>query len=301
MSRIEGGSSTLAYYGPVITVLIREMILADIPAGLGLSGASGWNQTEQDWRYFLTAAPHGALAAEENGRVVGTVATLPYGPFAWISMVLVDPAARRKGIGTLLLNRGLALIPEPIVPRLDATPAGEVLYRKLGFVGEYRISRWFLERKGTFGLEPEATEIVRPLTAVDWPAMCEMDARAFGASRADLLKRLADDAPEYAWVVEREGNLQGYLLGRHGRLREHLGPLIAGTPDVAQQLLDTCLAAHPGRAIFLDAPDDQSAWSATLAERGFAIERSLLRMYRGQLLTPGEPSQIFAITGPEFG
>ena len=43
--------------------------------------------------------------------MIGTVATLPYGPFTWMSMVLVDPKARRRGVGTLLLERGLALVP----------------------------------------------------------------------------------------------------------------------------------------------------------------------------------------------
>src|SRR5687767_2691655 len=93
-------------------VLIRDMTVSDIPAGLALCRASRWNQTERDWLYFLTAAPHSAVVAVEDGVVIGTVATMPYGPFAWISMVLVDPAARHRGIGTLLLDRGLALVPE---------------------------------------------------------------------------------------------------------------------------------------------------------------------------------------------
>ena len=42
-------------------------------------------------------------------------------------------------------------------------------------------------------------------------------------------------------------------------------------------------------------------WRAELVERGFAIERPFLRMHRGRLETPGEPSQTYAITGPEFG
>jgi GNAT superfamily N-acetyltransferase len=279
-------------------VLIREMNVGDIPAGLGLCRASGWNQTEHDWRYVLMAAPHGALAAVENGRVIGSVATLPYGPFAWISMVLVDPAARRKGLGTRLLDRGLALVPESTVARLDATPAGEPLYRKLGFIAEYGVTRWRLDAKRRG--EPLATA-ARPLQSPDWPAIHEMDARAFGASRAALLTRLAGEAPEYAWVAERNGRLDGYLLGRHGHVREHLGPLVAGTPETAAWLLDACLDAHPGRAVFLDAPDDHRSWSAALAERGFAVERPFLRMYRGRLVTPGQPSQVYAITGPEFG
>jgi GNAT superfamily N-acetyltransferase len=283
---------------PSSAVLIREMGIADIPAGLGLCRASGWNQTEGDWRYFLSTAPHGALAAVENGRVIGTVATLPYGPFSWISMVLVDPAARRKGLGTLLLHRGLELIPEHMAARLDATPAGEMLYRKLGFVAEYGVTRWFFDEKRRG--QAHATG-VRPLTLADWPAIQEMDADAFGASRATLLERLAGEAPEYAWVAERDGRLQGYLLGRHGHLREHLGPLVAETADAAERLLDACLRAHRERPVFLDAPDDQRSWSGTLVERGFGIERPFLRMYRGRLTAPGRPSQVYAITGPEFG
>lgn len=298
------------------------MSLADIPAGLGLCRASHWNQTERDWLYFLMTAHDGALVAVENGNVIGTVATLPYGPFAWISMVLVDPAARHRGVGTLLLERGLALLPENVVARLDATAAGEVLYRKLGFAAEYGLARLFLDARRT-GTGParrsraaaEAARLgspkphrgeggapsVRPLAIADWAAVHEMDIRAFGASRATLLERLADEAPEYAWVAERHGRVQGYLFGRHGYVREQLGPLVGDTPETAGLLLETCLAAHPDRKVFLDVLNDQQAWRARLAEIGFVIERPFLRMHRGRLRASGELSQVYAITGPEFG
>jgi GNAT superfamily N-acetyltransferase len=280
------------------SVSIREMTVSDISAGLGLCRASRWNQTDRDWRHFLTAAPHGALVAVENGSVIGTVATLPYGSFAWISMVLVDPAARGRGIGTMLLNRGLALVPHGSAARLDATPAGEVIYRKLGFVAEYGLARLILDA-GPSGVarRPGA----RPLAPGDWPQLLDVDAHAFGASRASLLERLANDAPEYAWVVERGGRLHGYLLGRHGHVREHLGPLIADSDAIAEMLLDACLAANPERNFLLDVPDDQKTWRMRLADLGFGIERPFLRMYRGRLTTPGQPSSVFAIAGPEFG
>lgn len=279
-------------------VLIREMSLADIPAALRLCRASRWNQTERDWQYFLVTAPHGALVAVENGLVIGTVATLPYGPFAWISMVLVDPDARGRGVGTWLLERGLALLPKSATPRLDATPAGEVIYRKLGFVSEYRLARFFLDVRGR---DATRTPSARPLASADWPAVHEMDTRAFGASRASLLDRLAAEAPEYAWVAERHGRVQGYLLGRHGHVREHLGPVIADSGETAALLLEACLEAHPNREVFLDVPDDQQSWRAELAQRGFVIERPFLRMHRGRLTAPGQRSLVYAITGPEFG
>src|SRR5262245_25611282 len=109
-------------------VSIREMTTDDVGAGLQLCRASRWNQTAHDWRFSLPAAPHGAIVAQEGGRVIGTVATLPYGPFTWISMVLVDPAARGRHVGTTLLQRGLDLAGADATARLDATPAGEPIY-----------------------------------------------------------------------------------------------------------------------------------------------------------------------------
>ena len=278
--------------------LIRPMRRADIPDGLRLCRASGWNQTEHDWQHFLTVAPNGALVALDDERVIGSVATLPYGPFAWISMVLVDPDARRRGVGTLLLERGLALIPNEVTARLDATPAGEVLYRTLGFTGEYGLARWFIDADRRHGVGPTN---VRPIADADWSAILDTDSRVFGASREMLLRRLASEAPEYAWVVQQQNGLDGYVFGRHGFLRDQIGPLVAESAEVPELLLDACLSVTPARAVFVDAPDDQPAWRAALVERGFAIERPFLRMYRGQLTAPGEPSRIYAITGPEFG
>ena len=278
-------------------VSIRNMTPADVAAGLVLCRASHWNQTEQDWRFFLTEAPYGALVAEAGGRVIGTVATLPYGPFTWISMVLVDPVSRGKHVGTTLLQRGLELVGADATARLDATPAGELIYRTIGFASEYRLARWFLDVTPPIARRSGA----QPLTHMDWPAIRQMDQRAFGASRLGLLRRLAVESPEYAQVIRRGSDVQGYVFGRHGHNRDHLGPLVADCPDTAAALLRSILAEQPERRFYLDVPDDRQEWRNVISEIGFAIERPFLRMHRGRLETPGDPSSIYAIAGPEFG
>jgi hypothetical protein len=102
-------------------------------------------------------------------------------------------------------------------------------------------------------------------------------------------------------VLSRGSDVQGDLFGRHGHTREHLGPLVADGPEIAAALLESAMAGQPARRFYVDAPDDQQQWRDGLSGMGFAIERPFLRMHRGPLATPGEPSSIFAIAGPEFG
>ena len=141
---------------------------------------------------------------------------------------------------------------------------------------------------------------MRPFDPADWPAVRAMDVRAFGASRINLLQRLAQEAPEYAWVLD-DTAVRGYLFGRHGYNREQLGPLVADSSACAAALVETCLAEHPDRSFFIDVPEDQRAWMQDVSDLGFEVERPFLRMHRGVLTAPGEPSAIYAITGPEFG
>ena len=70
----------------------------DVAAGMRLKELAGWNQTESDWKRFLRASKDGCFVAEVDEVVCGSAATIIYGGrFAWVGMVLVDPAYRGRG------------------------------------------------------------------------------------------------------------------------------------------------------------------------------------------------------------
>ncbi|HWE37692.1 MAG TPA: GNAT family N-acetyltransferase, partial [Isosphaeraceae bacterium] len=123
---------------------IRPMTAADLPLGLRLSRAAGWNQTPADWSRLLDLGPTGCFVAERAGTAVGTTTTCVFGPIAWVAMVLVDQDARGRGIGTALVAHAIDSLEGLRVRsiRLDATPLGEPLYRRLGFVAEYPLARF---------------------------------------------------------------------------------------------------------------------------------------------------------------
>lgn len=280
-------------------VILREMTVSDIPAGLHLCREAHWNQIARDWEQFLRLEPHGAAVAVREGRIIGSVATLQFAQrFGWISMVLVDPAERGHGVGRALLMHGLSLLRHTI-PRLDATPAGEALYKKLDFKEEYRLTRFQREAAPLTLSVPGPP--VSPLGEDDWRALIALDTQVFGADRAEMLRWLADGAPEYAWVCLSARGIDGFLLGRRGHNFDQLGPVTARNQDTARRLVAACLARYPERRFVIDAPDHQAGWQQWLRDAGFVVQRPFIRMFRGDHRYPGFVGQMFASIGPEFG
>ena len=281
-------------------VCCRRMAIDDIAAGLRLCRAARWNQLQQDWELFLWLNPNGCRVAVRDDNVIGTVATIRFEDhFAWVSMVLVDPAERGRGVGTMLLEQALEILRDMKSVRLDATPAGHPIYSRLGFRDEYRLSR--MEADAAASRVPAPQLPVRPMTLADIPVICELDREYFGADRRVLLEWLLTGAGEYAWILEDGGRIAGYVLGRHGHNFEHIGPLIASDPEVAQTLVRACLPAVNGRKVILDVPEHSPAWRRWLESIGFVEQRPFIRMFRGSLEYPGRPEMLFAVTGPEFG
>ena len=279
---------------------MRAMRPADIPGGLRLCRASGWNQVARDWEQFLALGPDGAQVIELDGRVVGTVATMRYGgAFAWIGMVLVDPDVRGRGLGTSLLDAGVAMLDDVPLVRLDATPAGHAIYIKREFREEYRLQR--MRSVVPDGIEPPPVSRVRPMTTGDLDDVIAFDEEVFGARRAAMLRWMWEGAPEYAWAAFADGRLAGYTFGRHGYAFEHLGPIVAGDGDTALLLARAAMARHPGREFVVDAGEHSAEWLRGLQGLGFQPLRPLIRMARGRTEVTGDPARQFAILGPEFG
>lgn len=276
---------------------LRTMTIADIPAGMRLKDLAGWNQTPADWRYFLESCPRGCFAAEVDGKVVGTAATIVYEEqLAWVGMVLVDPEFRGRGIGTRLLEKTIEYLDTIGIRtmKLDATPQGRPIYEKLGFKSEYEIERWLLKRSVSESTLPPETNTVSP-------GVLGLDRDVFGADRSNLLRSLAENAPEFALVREQNGEVTGYTFGRKGTLADHLGPWMARNPEVAGELLDEFLDRSRRESIFVDALNARPFVARLLLARGFTVSRPLTRMARGPNTYPGRPNLLCAILGPEFG
>jgi predicted GNAT family acetyltransferase len=116
------------------TLSLVALTLSDVAGGLLLSTGAGWNQTADDWAFFIG---QGQAIGFRNasGVLVATAAALVYGGgFGWISMVLVAPDWRHRGLASRLVDACVQRLRAfGVTPVLDATPAGQPVYRQLGF------------------------------------------------------------------------------------------------------------------------------------------------------------------------
>lgn len=266
----------------------------DIEGCMALSAEAGWNQTPDDWTLFLD---HGTVFGlpDAEGRPVASGAILPYGDaFAWISMVLVTATRRRARIGTRILEKSCAeLRQRGLVAVLDATPAGEQVYRPLGFEPLFKLTRW----QGTGGGRDGMAAGIRPMRERDLAMVANIDAAAFGARRDFLLDNFFRRAPHLALMTESG---DGFALARQGRVATQIGPIVAVDEAAAAALLDSVLDAAAG-PVFLDACDRWTGLLHRLEGRNFVVQRPFLRMARARRVPFGDPSRTFLVAGPEFG
>jgi len=244
------------------------------------------------------------VAHTAAGRIVATTAALSYGGrFAWISMVLVGGEYRRRGVATALLRQAMdELATARLTPVLDATPDGSAVYRRLGFEdswGFHRLIRRERQRAPATP-RPQATCVVRPISDADWRKVLAYDAAAFGAERGAVLAGLRGRLPAAELMAERDGNVAGFLLGRDGRLAQHIGPLIAEDEAVACALLERALAALEG-PVFIDLADAKTQVHSFLDASGFNAVRPFTRMLYRTSSRFDDAARTFAVVGPEFG
>ena len=272
------------------------MTAADLGLGLRLSRQAQWNQTEADWRRFLDLGGEGCFVTEVDGAAVGTTTTCLFDSVAWIAMVLVDVEARRQGIGSALLRHALVYLDAKGIAtvRLDATPAGQPVYEKLGFQPEYSLTRY--EGIASYSDVGCYTE---QATAEMLAEVSELNRRMTGTNRARLLARLFDDAPQAMRVVRTAGRLEGFITSRPGANATQIGPCIASA-QAGPVLLADALNRCAGQRVFVDVPSEHVRAVQTLEAKGLTAQRHLLRMYRGKPIRDRIEAP-WAGSGPEKG
>lgn len=108
---------------------------ADLGAFTDLAAARGWGRTPSRWALTLEHAEVWGVRSADGRSLYGTVSLYrpPGGP-AVVGGMLVAADQERQGLGEALLAHAVAAAPGGVGIVLYATPFGDALYRRAGFV-----------------------------------------------------------------------------------------------------------------------------------------------------------------------
>jgi len=258
-------------------IACRRMTGDDLPAAHGMTQAVRWAHRLEDWQFMHRIGT--GFVAEENGTLVGTGLCWKFGTtHASLGMIIVAPERQGKGIGRELMNLVLEELGDRCI-LLTATPAGQPLYEKLGFLptGSVVHHQGTMQQTSSVGLA--AGERIRPVAAGDLQALAALATRAVGMPRADLMAQLLDEAE--GALIEKDGVALGFSMIRPFGRGHMIGPVVAPDAEHAKALIAHWAAPYAGSFVRVDVTGESglSAWVDSL---GLALVGPSVRMARGQ-------------------
>jgi len=268
---------------------------------MDLKNAEGWNQVEDDWLFFLSLNRELCLVAYIDKQIVGTVTAIDYnGEVAWIGMMLVNQSFRNRGIGSSLLRAILDKLGYCKSIKLDASPLGNPVYRKYGFLEELELQR-LIAKKLIPCSENVSETYIQHASEKDLKDIIEFDRTVFGTSRLRMIVFLIRQRSREWWIAKKQGRVIGIVGLKQGMLYHHIGPLYAESLDLAQNLIIKSIRGIEGLSVIMDIHVGKSEFREWLQPLGFESQRPFHRMYLKQNPLPGIVDWQYAICGPEFG
>jgi len=275
---------------------LRDMTAEDLAAAHALSREVRWPHRLEDWELMFRVGL--GVVAESDAGVVGTVMGFPYGStMATLGMVIVSGDLRSQGLGRRLMEEMMRRL-APRTIQLNATESGLALYKSLGFrtVGSIH------QHQGAAFSPPMAKlrkgERVRPVSASELAAIAELDRRATGFERPELLRLVQKQAQGV--VLDRGGVAAGFALFRrfgHGYV---VGPVVAPDRDGARTLIAHWLGSQAGMFIRVDVPGD-SGLGDWLQDLGLEEVDRVVTMRRGEDPPTSEDAAAYAVVSQALG
>jgi ribosomal protein S18 acetylase RimI-like enzyme len=252
----------------------------------------------RELRMIRKLQPAGAFLAYQRDIPVGVVVSLMYPDFTYIGPLGVRPDFQRLGIGFALMERLLAWLDQQGVTRvaLDASPMGQSMYERLGFVACDLVDI-FQRQSGGLAFQPPSG--VQHLSLQNLDLITAIDKQAFGTDRSRLLQTLLDEYPQRGFLLkDGHGNARGYLIAQE----KYIGPWISQKAADAELLLKAALSlSFSTEPVTVVAPVENSEATVLLHRFGFEKVRVLRHMVRGSNTPAGQRTNVYGQASPSLG
>ena len=282
-----------------MSISIHPLVDADLVSAARILSLAFQRSGEwvKELRLHRKIQPDGYIVAKQDGVPVGMVGATVYSDYAYVGLMAVHPANQRQGVGAALMQSLLAWLDQQQVPLvlLDASPAGQPLYERLGFVAYEKVE--IFQRAGALP-DCACPSRVKPIAGSDLDLITAPDTRAFGADRSRVLRLLLDAYPDRAFFLpDASGQINGYLF-THGN---RIGPWVMQNGDDAEELLQAALSLPFTGPISVTVPGTNIQAISLLQRYGFEKIRVNRHMARGHGAPVGQRGKIYSQTSLSLG
>jgi GNAT superfamily N-acetyltransferase len=271
---------------------LAEQSLDAMPEIDALRESIGWGPGS--WFLEPMVAAGGCVLGrrDADGKLTAMGATARFGSMGFICNMVVRPGLKRQGLARGVFAALLEWLKQREIAnvQLEATEEGKPLYEQFGFR-----TRWeSVSARKTKAVERGHERGIAALGSADWPALVALDRIATGAERGDFLRRLAAGPYEPKGLVIRQG---GRLTGFGFGWDQRIGPVVAATPDAAEQIA-RALASRAADGAFATVGHPQHA--AIWERLGFDVGPFDVRMALGP--EPGDrPEMVISMLNGGVG
>lgn len=276
----------------------RPMQAGDLAAMHRLAQQMSWPHRPEDCALMLRLGA-GIIASDGLEEPIGVGMRWSFGrDTGTIGMMLVARERQGRGIGRALMTSLIADFGSRAV-MLNATAEGLALYEKLGFIRTGLI-RQHQQRFAEKPVVPAAPAVpLRRAAPADHPALCALDAAAFGADRSALIHGLL--ASGDAWLTEGPAGATGFAILRPFGRGTMIGPVVAPDEDAAIALVAAAASAAPAGVLRIDIPADATRLGEWLTEAGLPAIDTVTTMLRGDWPAVPQAPQRFGLAFQALG
>jgi len=277
---------------------IRQMSSSDLDFALSLTTLEGWSSTKQDFEELLQFNPNGSFIGEVDGESVGMVCTVNYGEIGFIANLIVQNIYRGQKFGRILMEFAMKHLLDSGVKSilLDGVPKAVSLYERLGF------------RRITKSLRLEAditgrkTKHTRSMSENDLEEIAPFDSQYFECQRDYFLRMRFFAYPEFSRVIERDGEIRGFIMGSWSGSSMRIGPWVMKThDDLAESLLREFAGLTSANTFKIGVLESNVQAVKLLKQIGFEERSHSWRMIYGKTTEATLSNHLYAIFSPVRG
>ena len=275
---------------------VRRMQPEDRDTAVRLTQAEGWPHRREDWDFHCLLG-QGWIASTADGAMVGTILWWSYGSAAGAAgLLVVDRRYRGNGIGRRLIE---AIIDEagPRTVQSVATRSGIRVLGALGFRKIGMVQQWQGVPSAII-IEGPTDLILRTADQTSLPSLCELDERAFGAKRFELLASILTQNDGV--LAEKDGQLVGFGLIRPAGRGMVIGPVVASDESIAKTIVSRLLTIDASFTR-IDIPANANGLAEYLQQSGLILVDQAPVLKLGEGMSGGQSLRSFAMASQSLG